>query len=64
MVLWEEGVLGDGVVRGGCYGDGVVGEGCYGGGVVGGGCWRVVLWEEGVGGWVIKSLQIQLGSYS
>ena len=63
MVLWEEGVIGDGV-GGGCYGrrvlweDDVVGMVLWEeGGVVGGG-WccgrRVVLWEEGGvvgGGW-------------
>ena len=59
-MVWEGGVMGDGVMRGGCWGmvlwkEGVVGGGCYGGwccgrrvlgdGVVGGGCYG-----DGVGG--------------
>ena len=57
-MVWEEGVMGDGVMRGGCWGmvlwkEGVMGDG------VGGGCYgrwyceRSVLWEDGVVGMVL-----------
>ena len=61
MVLWEKGVMGEGVMvvlweegmvlwEKGVMGMVLWEEGVMGDGVMGGGCWGMVLWEEGVMG--------------